>query len=61
MILDKTPLCILALVTLGIGQIRPFDAVELDFIYQPSRTASKHLLESVAGGVALLDYDNDGL
>src|SRR6185369_8738009 len=31
------------------------------FIYQPSRTASKHLLESIGGGVALLDYDNDGL
>ena len=58
---NKSSLCILALVTLAIAQIRPFDAIELDFIHQPSKTASKHLLESIAGGVALLDYDNDGL
>ncbi len=61
MALNKSSLCILTLVTLAIAQIRRFEAIELDFIHQPSKTSSKHLLESVGGGVALLDYDNDGL
>jgi hypothetical protein len=43
------------------AQTRPFDHVQLDFVHQPSKTASKFLLESVAGGVAMLDYDGDGL
>ncbi len=33
----------------------------LDFITQNSPTASKYLIETMGGGVALLDYNNDGL
>jgi enediyne biosynthesis protein E4 len=33
----------------------------LDFILQNSPTNQKHLIETMPGGVALLDYNNDGL
>src|ERR1700685_981237 len=33
----------------------------LDFIHRNSPTAQKYLIESMGGGVALLDYNNDGL
>src|ERR1700739_1226804 len=33
----------------------------LDFILQNSPTAQKYLIETMPGGVALLDYNNDGL
>ncbi len=33
----------------------------LDFIHQNSPTAQKYLIETMGGGVALLDYNNDGL
>ena len=33
----------------------------LDFVLQNSPTAQKYLLETMPGGVALLDYNNDGL
>lgn len=59
--MDKTLLCFLVLGAFGIAQMRPFTAIELDFVHQPSKTSSKFLLESVAGSVALIDYDNDGL
>jgi hypothetical protein len=52
---------LLALAGLAIPQARLFDEIELDFVHQPSKTASKFLLESIAGGVAMVDYDNDGL
>src|SRR5688572_32488693 len=32
----------------------------LDFIYQHSPTPEKHFVESVPGGVAVFDYNNDG-
>src|SRR5215469_10906654 len=41
-----------------------FEAVRLpgvDFILRNSRTSQKYLLETMCGGVALLDYNNDGL
>jgi hypothetical protein len=50
-----------ALAVLAVAGSPLFDEAELDFVHQPSRTASKFLIESVAGGVAMLDYDNDGL
>jgi hypothetical protein len=34
--------------------------VRVDFTQQSSATLSKYLLETMGGGVALLDYDNDG-
>src|SRR3977135_807624 len=33
----------------------------IDFVLQNSPTAQKHLIETMPGGVALLDYNNDGL
>ena len=35
-------------------------AAGLDFVHANSATSSKYLLETMGGGVALLDYDNDG-
>ena len=32
----------------------------IDFKHENSATASKYLVETMGGGVALLDYDNDG-
>jgi len=36
------------------------DAVGIDFTHQHSPTSNKYLIETMGGGVALLDYDNDG-
>ncbi len=33
----------------------------IDFVHQNSPTAQKYLIETMGGGVALLDYNNDGL
>ena len=33
---------------------------KLDFKHEGSPTSNKYLLETMGGGVALLDYDNDG-
>src|ERR1700678_567525 len=33
----------------------------IDFILQNSPTPQKHLIETMPGGVALFDYNNDGL
>ena len=33
----------------------------IDFILENSPTPQKHLIETMPGGVALLDYNNDGL
>ena len=33
----------------------------VDFIHQNSPTSQKYLIETMGGGVALLDYNNDGL
>ena len=35
-------------------------ALGIDFTHQSSATSSKYLIETMGGGVALLDYDNDG-
>ena len=35
-------------------------SVGIDFKHESSATASKYLVETMGGGVALLDYDNDG-
>jgi len=37
-----------------------FDIVTLDFRHEHSPSLRKHLIEAMGGGVALLDYDNDG-
>jgi hypothetical protein len=36
------------------------DAARIDFKHEASPTANKYLPETMGGGVALLDYDNDG-
>src|SRR6516162_2737770 len=33
----------------------------LDFVHRNSPTSQKYLVETMGGGVALLDYNNDGL
>jgi hypothetical protein len=35
-------------------------AMHLDFKHESSATSNKYLIETMGGGVALLDYDNDG-
>ncbi|HCC58885.1 MAG TPA: RNA-binding protein, partial [Solibacterales bacterium] len=32
----------------------------ITFRHRASHTAAKYLIESMSGGVAMLDYDNDG-
>jgi hypothetical protein len=58
--------CLLALLTVAAAS-RPdvqfsdvTQAVGIDFKHESSATASKYLVETMGGGVALLDYDNDG-
>src|SRR5690349_18178772 len=54
-----------AAVTLFAGA--PFVVLEvahppgLDFVHRNSPTSQKYLIETMGGGVALLDYNNDGL
>jgi enediyne biosynthesis protein E4 len=49
----------------GVASLAPvFEANQprgLDFTHQNSPTAQKYLIETMGGGVALLDYNNDGL
>ena len=35
-------------------------AAGIDFKHENSATSNKYLVETMGGGVALLDYDNDG-
>src|SRR6476660_6743474 len=42
-----------------IFNIKPLRGI--DFILQNSPTPHKHLIETMPGGVALFDYNNDGL
>jgi hypothetical protein len=35
-------------------------SVKIDFKHESSATSNKYLIETMGGGVALLDYDNDG-
>jgi hypothetical protein len=57
--------CVLILATLAVALSAPvFDVTlphGLDFTLQNSPTSRKYLIETMPGGVALLDYNNDGL
>ena len=57
--------CIIALIATATPEGAPvFDVKSprgLDFTLQNSPTAQKYLIETMPGGVALLDYNNDGL
>ena len=37
------------------------EAAGIDFVHQSGRTSNKFLIETMGGGVGLLDYDRDGL
>jgi len=57
--------CVLTLVLWAAGPAAPVFDVNLphglDFTLQNSPTPQKYLIETMPGGVALLDYNNDGL
>src|SRR6266436_4224891 len=42
-------------------QLRLVRPAGLDFLHRNSPTTQKYLLETMGGGVAMLDYNNDGL
>jgi enediyne biosynthesis protein E4 len=53
--------CVLA--TVPASEVRFSDitqTVKLDFKHESSATSNKYLVETMGGGVALFDYDNDG-
>jgi hypothetical protein len=55
---------VVALAAIGATSSPMFDVKQpqgIDFILQNSPTPQKHLIETMPGGVALLDYNNDGL
>ena len=56
------PLCVVALGTLCQAQIRMdrLASSGIRFTLENSPTPSKHLIETMAGGLAVLDYDADG-
>src|ERR1700722_11016617 len=64
-------LSVSAVLSLGQGAYQPSSAPEvftdvtaklgLHFRYLSSHTSKKYLIETMGAGVALLDYDNDGL
>src|SRR4051794_33727788 len=54
---------LLSIAATSISQVQFSDvtsAVGMTFEHRNSATASKYLVETMGGGVALLDYDNDG-
>jgi hypothetical protein len=57
--------CVLLLAIGAANDLAPIFKVqpprELDFVLQNSPTSQKYLIETMPGGVALLDYNNDGL
>lgn len=71
-LLAFSPLAILGLVLYAPGKLAPasenaaqgrelhFIVRELDFVLHNGATPEKHQIEAMAGGVAVLDFDNDG-
>src|ERR1043166_5679636 len=45
----------------GTGILHPLQPAGVDFVHRNSPTSQKYLIETMGGGVALLDYNNDGL
>ena len=41
------------------GLLRLISPAGLDFVHRNSPTSQKYVIETMAGGVAVLDYDND--
>src|SRR5206468_4553973 len=54
---------VLAVIALFATQLvlRVIRSAGVNFMHRNSPTAQKHLIETMGGGVALLDYNNDGL
>src|SRR5215471_8860862 len=42
-------------------ELEPVRLPGVDFVHRNSPTSQKYLIETMCGGVALLDYNNDGL
>lgn len=55
------PLAALSLLPLAVAIFEVVTPPPIDFITQNSPTSKKYLIETMGGGVALLDYNNDGL
>src|SRR5262245_52727049 len=51
----------MAVLWASLGILELFHPTGLDFIHRNSPTTQKYLIETMGGGVALLDYNNDGL
>jgi hypothetical protein len=47
--------------TFAVGLLAIVNTPGLDFVHRNSATSQKYLIETMGGGVALLDYNNDGL
>ena len=59
----RFPAVLIAVALLLAPEVRFTDitaASGIDFIHQHSPTSNKYLIETMGGGVALFDYDNDG-
>jgi hypothetical protein len=52
---------VLLFATTGGGPLRIATPRGLNFVHRNSPTSQKYLIEAMGGGVALLDYNNDGL
>jgi hypothetical protein len=50
-----------ALLALAARSFEGFRSIAVDFTHRNSPTSQKYLIETMGGGVALLDYNNDGL
>lgn len=59
MILRLLPMTIVIAAVTATFSVRPPRG--LDFVHQNSPTPDKYLIATMGGGVALLDYNNDGL
>jgi hypothetical protein len=58
----QTGICaVIACLAFSNPPLKPFNASGLDFEHRNSPTSRKYLIETMTGGVALLDYNNDGL
>src|SRR5205807_987685 len=50
-----------AILTVAAQSLTLFHPAGIDFLHRNSPTSQKYLIETMGGGVALLDYNNDGL
>ena len=50
-----------AALPLAVATLQSVRPAGLDFLHRNSPTSQKYVIETMCGGVALLDYDNDGL